>query len=151
MNLAKAQKVFPAYFNNFTMPSEAKGQTIQVYRACSTRRIEQASFLNTYEENGFKNSPDKREDDPQEYCMSTYIRLKDIKRFVIIDSKYQPPWVLGTGRTAPEQGFSCKTKDWKRKCRSSHVDYWLYVGSKPWEDFKETSYEYEYEHFPERR
>lgn len=143
-------KIFPQYFENFQLPSAAIEQEIEVYRACPTRKIEKASFLNTYEQNGFKVSPDGRIDNPQEYCLSTYIRLKDIKRFVIIDSKYQPPWILAKGRTTTIDGKSCKSKDWKH-CRNSHVDWWLYENAEPWQAFEETTYEYEYEHFPERR
>lgn len=138
----RTRKIFPAYFSNFTIPDAAKEQEISVYRACPTRTIEPASFLNTYEENGNAISPNGDLADPQEYCLSTYIRLKDIKRFVIIDSKHQPPWTLAKGSTNPEDGPSCKTSEWKQT-RNSHVDWWLYLGAKPWESFKEVSYEEE--------
>ena len=150
MDIEKAKKVFPAYFENFTLPDKAIEQEIDVYRACPTRRIEKASFLNTFEENGFKISPDADVNDPQEYCLSTFIRLKDVKRFVIVDSKFQPPWMLAKGHTTVEDGLSCKTKDWK-KCSNSHVDWWLYIGAEPWLAFEESTYEYEYENFSERR
>lgn len=144
------RKIFPGYFENFEMPSAAVEQKIEVYRACPTGKIEKDSFLNTYEQNGFKNSVGMSKDDPQEYCLSTYIRLKDVRRFVIIDSKFQPPWKLAKGHTTEEDGLSCRSKEWKR-CRNSHVDWWLYLDAKPWLAFEETTYEYEYENFPDRR
>lgn len=94
--------------------------------------------------------PDKGENDPQEYSMSTFIRLNHIRRFVTIDSRFQPPLTLAKGHTTKENGKSCKTKSFK-KCKSSHVDWWLYEGAEPWQAFKETTYEYEFEHFPDRQ
>ncbi|MBQ9521997.1 MAG: hypothetical protein IJR72_05445 [Oscillospiraceae bacterium] len=140
-----AKKVFPAYFENFTLPETAQEQEIEVYRACRTRKIERESFLNTYEENSFKVPPDKTEDDPQVYCLSTYRKLRDVKRFVIADSKYQPPWALAKGHTTKVDGLSCETKSWKKKFRSSHVDWWLYEGAEPWLAFEVTTYEKETE------
>lgn len=142
MDIDRAQKIFPAYFANFEMPSTAKEQAIEVYRACPTRAVEAASFLNTFEENGFQISAGGELNDPQEYCLSTYIRLKDIKRFVTMDSRFQPPLTLAKGFTNPADGPSCITKTWKR-CKSSHVDWWLYVGARPWESFEGTDYETE--------
>ena len=150
MDVERIQKIFPKYFENFQLPEAAIEQEIEVYRACPTGKIEKASFLNTYEENGFKVPPDKDIDDPQVYCMSTFFRLKDVRRFVILESKFQPPWLLARGHTTKVDGKSFKTRDWKKQ-RGSHVDWWLYVDAKPWMAFEETDYEFEYEHFPERR
>lgn len=140
---------FPAYFQNFKLPDAAREQCIDVYRACRTHKVERASFLNTYEENGFAVSVGKRADDPQEYCLSTYWRLRDIHRFVAIDAKFSPPHTLARGHTHPSCGLSCKSKEWKR-CRNSHVDWWLYEGAEPWKHFEEVSYEEERAAFPER-
>ena len=54
-----------------------------MYRACRTRKIEKASILNTYEENGNQiiNHPSLSEDDPQHFSMSTYKKVKELKRF----------------------------------------------------------------------
>lgn len=139
------ERVFPSYFGNLTLPPEAKEQEIEVFRACRTHKLERESFLCTYEENGFKITAGKREDDPQEYCMSTYAKLRDVRRFVIVDSKYQPPWGLAKGHTRGENGVSCMTKAWKEKHRSSHVDYWLYDGAEPWTAFELVDYDAEYE------
>ena len=140
-----AKKAFPEYFKNFTIPETAQEQEIEVYRACPTRKIERESFLNTYEENGFKVPKDMRTDDPQAYCLSTCRKLKDIKRFVIANSKYQPPFALAKGHTTKVDGRSCETKSWKKNSRGSHVDWWLYKGAEPWLAFEVTTYEQENE------
>ena len=150
MNAEKIKKTFPLYFRNFEIPKEAKEQEIEVYRACPTRKVEKASFLNTYEENGFQNTPGRESSDPQDYCLSVCTRLKDIKRFVSFSSKYQPPLVLAKGHTTRHDGVSCRTKEWKRT-RSSHVDWWLYEDAQPWLAFEVTCYEYENQNFPDRR
>ena len=150
MDIEKARKLFPKYFENIELPTVAKEQVIEVYRACSTRKIERESFLNTYEENGNQISVGGKLDDPQEYCLSTYFKLNDVKRFVVIDSKYQPPWTLAKGHTTKEDGVSCKSKEWK-KTRSSHVDWWLYLGAEPWLVFEEVLYDEEFERISSRK
>lgn len=143
MNRERAEKIFPAYFQSIELPSEAIGQEIAVYRACPTRKIERASFLNSYEENNFRVPPDMDAGDPQQYSLSTYKNIKDIRRFVVIDSRYQPPWLLAKGHTTCEDGLSCETKAWKKGYRGSHVDWWLYEGAEPWAVFKEAVYDEE--------
>ena len=161
-----AKKVFPEYFKNFTMPKAAQEQVIEhVYRACRTRKIERDSFLNTYEENGFKvppNAPPGTEADPQFYCLSTYQKLKDVKRYVTMNDAYQPlegeqyprPWLLARGHTTKEDGRSCMSNTWKKYSddpkkqqkkaqKDSHVDWWLYEGAEPWLAFEVTTYEEE--------
>lgn len=144
MNTDKIRKVFPAYFSNFKLPEVAVEQEISVYRACPTRKIEKASFLNTYEENGFHVPVGLTADNPQVYCLSTAFRLKDVKRFVTINSAYQPPLLLAKGHTTKVDGLSCKTSDWK-PTKNSHVDWWLYTDAMPWLAFEETTYELENE------
>lgn len=143
MDTEKARKVFPAYFDSVQIPTEAAEQEIPVYRACHTHKIERASFLNTYEENGFTVCPDMDVNDPQQYSLSTYMKVKDIRRFVVIDSRYQPPWTLAKGHTTIEDGPSCETRKWKKGHKSSHVDWWLYEGAEPWNAFEEASYDEE--------
>ena len=145
MNGEQMKKVFPAYFCNFQLPAAAKEQKIAVYRACRTHKLERESFLCTYEENGFRIKVGGKEDDPQEYCMSTYAKLKDVRRFVVADSKYQPPWTLAKGHTTVKDGVLCGTKEGKEKHKSSHVDDWLYEGAEPWTAFELIDYDEEYE------
>lgn len=150
MDGEKIQKIFPDYFSNFSLPNAAVEQEICVYRACPTRKIEKASFLNTYEENGFQVPVGFRTDNPQVYCMSTYFRLRDVRRFVVADSRFQPPFLLAKGHTTKHDGLSCKTSDWK-EYKGSHVDWWLYVDAKPWLAFEETTYEHEQEGLSESK
>lgn len=142
MDDGKIKKVFPAYFENFELPAVAIEQEISVYRACPTRKIEKPSFLNTYEENGFNVPVGKNINDPQVYCLSTAVNLRDVKRFVVVDSRFQPPFLLAKGHTTKYDGLSCLSKDWK-KASNSHVDWWLYEDAEPWLAFEETSYEKE--------
>lgn len=142
MNTETVKKVFPNYFKYFEMPTAAREQAILVYRACCTRKLDRGSFLSTYEENGFKNSVGADPEDPQEYCMSTSLTANAVRRFVVVDSKYQPPYILARGYTSPDCGLSCKTIDWKPKTKSKfHVDYWLYENAEPWKDFEAVNYE----------
>lgn len=142
LDKTKISKVFPSYFKNFDLPKEAKEQSIEVYRACSTRKIDRESFLNSYEQNGFNIEQGGDPNDPSQYSLSTYFRLKDIKRFVIINSRFQPPCTLAKGFTDPNCGVSCKTSEYKPR-KDSHVDWWLYEDSTPWMSFMEVDYEEE--------
>lgn len=152
MNVNGMKKRFPAYFSNFTVPKQAHEQEIAVYRACPTRKIEQASFLNTYEENGGKISAGADPADPQQYCMSTEENPKNVRRFVVQSEKYNPPFALAKGVTSGKCGVSCRTKEWKKVNKNStHVDYWLYEGSEPWTDFEEADYNAEQKAFAARR
>lgn len=138
-------KRFPKFFQNFEMPSPAKEQEIKVFRACRTRRIEKESFLPTYVENGYKITVGGREDDPMQYSLSSFIKAKDLKRFVVLDSRYQPPWTLAVGVTHPMCGVSCMTREYlyetSKQRKSNHVDWWLYEEATPWIYFKEIDYD----------
>lgn len=46
MTTEQMRKKFPAYMESIELPECAKEQEIVVYRACRTRKIEKASFLN---------------------------------------------------------------------------------------------------------
>ena len=146
MDKEKAEKIFPSYFKNFSMPKWAREQELEVYRACATGKADSKSFLNSYEENGFKISVNGRSDDPQEYSLSTYMKFKDVKRFMAMDSRYGVPFVIAKGVTSPAHGICLETKEWKRylgqKYRGSHVDWWLYTNVKPWQEFEVIEYEY---------
>ena len=134
------EKTFPAYFSKFDMPEWARPQELEVYRACATGKVDQASFLNSYEDNGFIVLPGIPESDPSMYSLSTYMKYRDVKRFMSMTSKYGKPYVIACGRTNPEYGICLETKEWKKmlgeKSKSSHVDYWLYEGATPWLDFE---------------
>lgn len=80
MNKEQAEKKFPSYFENFEIPEWAREQELEVYRACATGRVDKESFLNSYEENGYKISINGDATDPQEYSLSTYLKFRDVKR-----------------------------------------------------------------------
>lgn len=143
MTREQAQKKFPSYFENFVMPEWAREQELEVYRACATGKPDRNSFLNSFEENNFHVSIAGDITDPQEYSLSTYMRFKDVKRFMTMDSRYGIPYVIAKGITKPVHGICLETKEWKKrqglKYRGSHVDWWLYEGSQPWIEFKEVT------------
>ena len=143
MNREQAEKKFPSYFENFTMPEWAREQELEVYRACATGKVDRESFLNSYEENGFHISLDGDESDPQEYSLSTYIKFRDVKRFMTMDSRYGVAFVIAKGITKPIHGICLETKEWKKKqgqkYKGSHVDWWLYEDAEPWIEFKEVT------------
>ncbi|MCD8147772.1 MAG: hypothetical protein LUD84_10960 [Clostridiales bacterium] len=152
MDEAALQKKFPSYMASIKLPDCAREQAITVYRACKTGKIERESFLNTYEENGFKVSLGQSPDDPQVYCLSTSYRPKGLRRYVSHDGRYNPPWLLAKGTTDPSCGLSCCSKEWvKKKKGNYHVDWWLYEGAEPWKFFEEADYEQEEQHFIQDR
>ncbi len=145
------KKLFPEYFSNFDMPLCAKEQVLIVYRACSTGKIEKKSFLNTYEEKGGCLLPAQVKN-PSSYSLSTYMKVKDVRRFCSLSSKFSPPFLLAKGSTYPKYGICATTREIEiennipknERKRSSHVDWWLYKNSTPWKDFKEVDFEDEY-------
>lgn len=141
MNEEQAMKKFPAYFENFEIPMWARGQVLEVYRACATGKVDRESFLNSFEENGFQISQGGNKHNPQEYSLSTYTKFKDVKRFMTMDSRYGIPFKIAKGITNPMHGICLETKEWKKnlgeKYRGSHVDWWLYEDAEPWQEFEE--------------
>lgn len=141
MRESQARKKFPSYFKNFEMPPWAREQELEVYRACATGKVDRLSFLNTYEENGFQISAGGSRDDPQEYSLSSYMKFRDVRRFMTMDSRYGVPFVIAKGTTSPIYGISLETKEWKKKTgekyKGSHVDWWLYEDAEPWKEFRE--------------
>ena len=141
MDEKQGKKKFPSYFENFEMPEWAREQELEVYRACATGKVDEKSFLNSFEENGFQVSLGGEEDDPQEYSLSSYTKFKDVKRFMTMDSRFGVPFKIAKGITKPVHGICLETKEWKRnlgiKYRGSHVDWWLYENAEPWKEFKE--------------
>ena len=137
------EKAFPAYFEKINLPIWARPQELRVYRACATGKIDKASFLNSYEENGFSVMPGADESDPSQYSLSTYEKYKDVRRFMKMTSKYHVPFTIAEGITNPEYGICLSTREWKQhlgeKSKSSHVDYWLYRDATPWLDFHLTA------------
>ena len=142
MDTEKKKKVFPAYFSNFQMPEQAREQVLEVYRGCPTRKVERESFLNSFEQNGFKLEADEDSSDPSAYSLSTYTDIKRLKRFLVTNPQSRPePWTIAKGITSPDCGLSCLTREYKPQKRDKHVDWWLYEGAEPWKYFVEVNYE----------
>lgn len=139
------KKVFPSYIDNSIIPVWAKEQSIEVYRACRSGKVDQLSFMNSYEENGFKVLEDLGKYQASAYSLSTYTKMKDVKRFMTMTSDFGVPFIIAKGTTEPKYGVCLETSLWKKqlgdKCKSSHVDWWLYEGAKPWLAFKEVTYD----------
>lgn len=140
MDKEQAEKKFPFYFANFEMPEWAREQSLEVFRACATGKVDRESFLNAYEENGFQVSLNGEVDDPQEYSLSSYTKFRDVKRFMTMDSRFGVPFIIAKGETNPEYGICLETKEWKKnlgiKYKGSHVDWWLYENAEPWKEFE---------------
>lgn len=140
MNKEQAEKKFPSYFNNFEMPEWAREQELEVYRACAMGKVDQESFLNSFEENKYIISVGGDKQDPQEYSLSTYTKFRDVKRFMSLDSRYGVPFVIAKGTTKPIHGICLETKEWKSnlgiRYKGSHVDWWLYVDAEPFKEFE---------------
>ncbi len=144
MNKEQAKKKFPSYFEKFEIPEWAREQELEVFRALPTGKVDKESFLNTYEENGFKVNVGEEENDPSQYSLSTYLRSKDVKRFMKITSSYGVPYKIAKGITNPIHGICLETREWKKnlgekKYKGSHVDWWLYEDAEPWKEFKEVT------------
>jgi len=148
----RVEKCFPDYFQRFTLPPEAREQALTVYRACRTRKVDEGSFLNSYEESGCPPVDPESEEpvDPSNYSLSTYTDQRQLKRFVAASAKIQPPLTLAVGTTEGCCGPCSPTAVWRtspgpfqndQARKSKHVDWWLYKGARPWEHFEEIAYE----------
>ena len=93
------------------------------------------SFMNSYEQNGFRVDPMLDEDDPRQFSLSTYEKPKDVKRFASMDSDMHVPFKIAIGFTVPVYGLAQRTRE-RIKKRDSHVDWWLYKDATPYKAFE---------------
>ena len=115
-----------------------KGQdrrVIKVYRACKSGKCDRKSFLPTYEENGFAVDDGTDEKDLGQYSLSTYEKPTHIKRFAGVMYDIKEPCRIATGITNPIHGVVQRTRE-RKKCKSSHVDWWLYKDATPYREFE---------------
>ena len=131
---SKLAKLFPDYFARFELPDGAHEEKIVVYRACKTGKCDDISFMPSFEENGCKYFDGDDPMDPGVYSLSTYEKPNDIKRFVKFTSEYGKPYKIAIGKTDPQYGLIQRTKE-RRKNAKSHIDWWLYRDSKPYNSF----------------
>ena len=138
------KKTFPAYLDANIIPVWAKEQSIEVYRACRSGKVDHCSFMNSFEENGFKATENLGEFQASAYSLSTYTKIKDVKRFMTMTSDFGVPFIIAKGTTEPNYGVCLETRVWKKqlgeKSKTSHVDWWLYENATPWLGFKEVDY-----------
>jgi hypothetical protein len=131
----RIEKIFPDYFKRFELPDGAREEYIKVYRACRSGKCDKASFLPSFEENGYVLNPLVSETDPGQYSLSTYEKPTEIKRFASIISDMKVPYQIAIGYTNPIHGLVQRTRERKRK-RTSHVDWWLYKDASPYSEFE---------------
>lgn len=140
MDIKRAVKIFPSFIRKEIIPTEAREQNIEVYRVCKWGKIESKAFLSTYEEREMKLCPYRDLDlsDPSTYSTSCYEKKKDIKRyFKLMSKKHEPLSILTKGLTKDCCGVSQRTSERIPTQKDSHVDWWLYINSKPEEHFEE--------------
>ena len=129
------KRLFPDYFQRFTLPEGAREESILVYRACRSGKCDRESFLPTFEENGFVLNPGLAADDPGQFSMSTFEKPKDVKRFASMDSDMNIPYKIAKGYTNPIYGLVQRTRERTHR-KTSHVDWWLYKGATPYKEFE---------------
>lgn len=129
------EKIFPDYFEKFTLPEGAHEESIKVYRACRSGRCDKLSFLPTYEQNGFKTTNVANELEPGEFSLSTFEKPNHIKRWANLDSDMKVPFKIAIGYTNPIHGVIQRTSERKPKSKS-HVDWWLYKDAEPYKEFE---------------
>ena len=129
------EHIWPDYFDRFTLPEGAHEEEILVYRACRTNKCEKASFLPTFEENGYIVFDEKEEIDPGTYSLSVYEKAKDVKRFTVLRADYPKPCKIAIGYTRSKHGLVQRTRERTHR-KSSHIDWWLYKDARPYEEFE---------------
>lgn len=133
----RIKRIFPAYFEQYNMPpQEAREESLVVYRACKTNRLERESFLPSFEEQGFQFVTEEEKQDPSTFSLSVYEKPRDVKRFATMNSSMRPPYTIAKGKTNPIYGKILRTKEYKpERKKSSHIDWWLYEGAEPYHEF----------------
>lgn len=129
------ERIFPDYFERFELPEGARSESIKVYRACKSGKCDRKSFLPTFEENGFVVDDGADEKDPGQYSLSTYEKPTHVKRFAGVMYDIKEPCRIAMGETNPIYGLVQRTKE-RKKCKSSHVDWWLYKEATPYMEFQ---------------
>ena len=70
--------------------------------------------------------------DVGDYSTSGYENIKHAKKRYNCMKKYEDSPIIMVGETDPKCGLSMRTKDSKtRKCKDSHIDWWIYETAHP--------------------
>lgn len=132
---------FPSYMC-VDVPQGAKKQAINVYRICKSGAIDRESFMNSYEEYCKRNDLDSLDlTDPGSYSLSCFEKKRDARRKLIFFTKKNPKAIASYGRTEPCCGPCQRTKERDAQKKDSHVDWWLYCDARPWEYFREVTFD----------
>ncbi len=134
-NVKRIERLFPKYFELFTLPEGAHDELITVYRACKTWTCDKESFTPTYEERGMKYLPGEDVTDPSIYSLSTFEKPNHVKWFAMTSESHPKPYKIAIGVAEPECGPVQRTKERKGRSAKSHVDWWLYEGAEPQRHF----------------
>lgn len=119
---------------------------INVYRVGKYGKNDNAAFLNYYDEVilGLKTVRNKErylekcKNDINKLSISCYYDKEDIEYYFGITLKdAYPERIFLYGITDKRHGISQKTKERKIEQTDSHVDWWLFKNSTPWESFNE--------------
>ncbi len=146
----KTQKFFPDYFEESTQINIRKWGTneeIPVYRAGKYGENDSTAFLNYYDEalrglkpirGNLEQYLEKCRKNMDSLSISCYEEKSDIEEYYKVTLKEtNPERILLYGSTVPDCGLSSRTKERKESCTNSHVDWWLFEGSQPWNYFRE--------------
>lgn len=146
----KDEKCFPDYFSTSAIAEINKWGIEEehlVYRIGKYGENDTTAFLNYYDEikQGLKPCRNKQlalekyKKSIDSLSVSCYHNIEDIKNyyFSITLKRDYPNRIVLKGHTIGKYGVSSITSNRKCSCLSSHIDWWLYKNSTPWEIFEE--------------
>lgn len=135
-------KKFPIDFPTTKLPEGIKEEAIEVYRICRTGKVEEKSFLPTYLDELSKTKENEGVEGQEigYYSLSTYEKEKDARKKLRFFRGKQPIAIAAKGITDCSCGVIQRTKE-RRRCKDSHVDWWIYDGVCPHMFFHEVQLE----------
>ena len=149
----KYPECFPDNIEELILADGAGANSYTYYRISRTGLINRDEFIGTYEKSLGETASGHNRDmyrtaneelDIGDYSTSGYEKLRDAKRLLKCIKRYEEGPIIMEGWTDPECGLSMRTKDSKtRKCRDSHIDWWIYKEAHPEVLFKKIVLEQE--------
>lgn len=135
--MGKFPECFPSDFESRILPEEAKEENRAVYRVMKYGKIDKDGFISTFEEIKFGLRPQGKLDlnDPGLYSTSCYENRGDLDYFLSISMRKNPSAFIVKGETERSCGPCQLTKE-RKKCKDSHVDWWIYKESNPEQYFE---------------
>ena len=135
-------KKFPNYFPIGQLPVGAKEQNIEVYRMCKWGIVERKAFFSNYEEAVFLGielkgySHENYLLDIDKHSVSSFEKQEDAKSRLKLFTRHKPACIIAKGITDASCRPSQRTAE-RKKCRDSHVDWWIYETAHPHMHFVE--------------